>query len=363
MEKIKVAHIVCDLLPGGGQRSTIDLIRATSGEVENYLILLEDKKSYEPDDIRTISLCRDRKKYKKLDIAGDFLLAKKLKKVLERLDIDIAVSHMEVTAKVLRFVAVPKIYYMRVDIANELHVLKERSFFRYMKRKWQYRQIFNHQVLFCISEDTRKNIAAIIRAKEIRTLYNPFDFEKIQSLARQKRDLEMENYIIQIGSGFSVKRQNILLEAFAKIPDRQIKLLLLGTKPYKEALDLIETLHIDRERIVFHPFVENPYPYIKHARLLVISSEREGLPRVMVEALSLGIPVVSTDCDTGPREILTGALSRYLAEVNNPESLAEKIEHALAEYPDGLEGYLKKFDKNRIAEPFVEALKRLLGEE
>ena len=358
MSKIKIAYIICDLLSGGGQRSTIDLIKATDDKVENYLILLEDKKTYTPDDIKIFSLCQNRKKYKKLDIIGDWLLSKKLDNLLKELQIDIAISHMEVTAKVLRFVDIKKAYYMRVDISHELSVLKEKSIFRFYKRKLLYQNIFSNQILLCISEDTKQNIEKIIKTKDIKTIYNPFDFDKITKLSNQHIDFEEDNYIIQIGSGFSRKRQDILLQAFSQISDKKIKLLLLGTSPYQDAIDLIEKLHI-KDRVIFHPFVENPYPYIKKSKLLVISSDREGLPRVMVEALSLNIPVVSTDCDTGPREVLVGELSNYLAIVNNPDSLALKIDLALDNYPNDLDKFLLKFDKNKIANMFIDYLEKI----
>jgi len=286
------------------------------------------------------------------------LLSKKLDKLLKELKIDIAISHMEVTAKVLRFVDIKKAYYMRVDISHELSVLKEKSIFRFYKRKLLYQNIFSNQILLCISEDTKQNIEKIIKTKDIKTIYNPFDFDKITKLSNQHIDFEEDNYIIQIGSGFSRKRQDILLQAFSQISDKKIKLLLLGTSPYQDAIDLIEKLHI-KDRVIFHPFVENPYPYIKKSKLLVISSVREGLPRVMVEALSLNIPVVSTDCDTGPREVLVGELSNYLAIVNNPDSLALKIDLALDNYPNDLDKFLLKFDKNKIANMFIDYLEKI----
>ena len=360
--KLKVAHIICDLMAGGGQKSTIDLIRATNNQIDNYLILLEEKIEYKPDDINIISLCHNRKKYKKMDIVGDMLLAKKLKKVVDKLNIDIVISHMEVTAKIVRFLDMPKIYYMRVDISNELKLLKKKSFFRYIKRKLVYKQIFTNQVLFCISKDTQKNISKEIYTKDIQTFYNPFNFEYIKQLSLQNINFDENSYIIQIGSGFSRKRQDILLKAFSKISDKNIKLLLLGSNPYSEALDLICKLNIDRSRVIFHPFVENPYPYIKKAKLLVISSDREGLPRVMVEALSLDIPVVSTDCDTGPREILVDELSMYLAKVNDPNDLAIKMDKALISYPINLKKYLSEFEKDNISKQFVKYIENNIGE-
>ena len=107
--KLKVAHFICDLLSGGGQRSTVDLINTTNKDVENYLILLENKKAYEVQNIKIFSIVKNKKLYKKLDFFGDYLLSKKLTKILDELEIDIVISHMEVTAKVLKFIKIPKV--------------------------------------------------------------------------------------------------------------------------------------------------------------------------------------------------------------------------------------------------------------
>ncbi|MDD5406932.1 MAG: glycosyltransferase [Sulfurovaceae bacterium] len=359
MGKIKVAHFICDLLPGGGQRSTIDLIRSTSSEVDNYLILLENKKAYGVEDIKTLSICEDKKLYKRLDIAGDYLLSRKLDKILKELQIDIVISHMEVTAKVLRFINIPKIYYMRVDITQELRSFKEKSFMRYQKRKNIYNKVFGDQNIITISQDTEKNLLNFLSPKKIQTIYNPFDAEKILQLANEKVDSPSNDYIIQIGSGIKKKRQDILLEAFSKIKNKKIKLLLLGTEENEEILDLIEKFNIPKNRILFHAFATNPYPFIKNAKMLVMSSEREGLPRVIVESLILKTPVVSTDCDTGPREILVDELKKYLAKVNDPDDLAEKIDLALQSYPEITNKYIQKFDKKEIIKKFLLFMKNL----
>lgn len=361
MGKIKVAHIICDLLPGGGQKSTTDLIKSTEGKVENYLVLLENKRSYEVEGIKTFFICEDKKIYKKLDILGDYLLSLKLRKLLQELEIDIVVSHMEVTAKVLRFINIPKIYYMRVDITQELKVLEKNSFTRYKKREYLYKKIFDGQNLITISQDTEKNLLHFLSPKKIQTIYNPFDLENIPQLANEAANVPEEDYLIQIGSDIKRKRQDILLEAFSKIKDRNIKLLLLGTEENEEILNLIEKFNIQRNRIIFHPFTTNPYPFIKNAKILIMSSQREGLPRVIVESLALETPVVSTDCDTGPREILIGELKPYLAKVNDPDDLAEKIDLALERYPEITGRYIEKFDKREISENFLLYVKSIIA--
>ncbi len=357
---MKIAHFIINLGTGGGQRSTIDLIRNTNKEIDNYLILLEDKRAYELNDIKTCSLCKDRKIYKQLDVLGDYLLSKKLDKLLKELKIDLVVSHMEATAKVLRFLNIPKIYYMRVDITQELDSFKERSFLRYIKRKNLYKKIFNDQNLITISKDTEKNLSNFIHPKKIQTIYNPFDFERIVELANEPAVLPSEDYLIQIGSDFKRKRQDILLEAFSKIKDKKIKLLLLGTEENKQISELIKHLEIKKESIIFQPFVANPYPFIKNAKMLIMSSEREGLPRVIVESLILKTPVVSTDCDTGPREVLVDELKQYLAMVNDSDDLAEKIDLALEKYPEITEKYIEKFNKNEIRKQFFTYVKNII---
>jgi len=352
MEKLKIAHIVCDLMPGGGQKSTIDLIRATNDQFDNFLILLENKKSYEIDDIKTLYICKNKKIYKKLDIIGDYLLSKKLSKILQENKIDIAISHMEVVSKVLRYIKIPKVFYIRVDLTQELETLKRKSLIRYIKRKILYKKILNNQNIITISKEIKKNILNFIKPKKISNIYNPFDFDKLEQLSHEKANIPSEDYIIQIGSGTERKRQDILLKAFANIENKNIKLLLLGTEEYSEIKKIIKELNI-KSRIIFFPFTKNPYPYIKKAKLLVVSSDREGLPRVIVESLFLQTPVVSTDCKTGPDEILTGNLSHFLAKVNNPDDLANKIDNALKSYPTLKNKYIEKFNKNTIETKFI----------
>jgi len=107
--------------------------------------------------------------------------------------------------------------------------------------------------------------------------------------------------------------------------------VLLCNKPAK-AFKLAKEYGI-AERLVVPGFEQNPYNWIKHAQALVLSSDFEGLPTVLIEALAVGTPVVSTNCTFGPSEILTGELANYLVPVGNSEELAAKIKHVLANKP------------------------------
>jgi glycosyltransferase involved in cell wall biosynthesis len=76
-------------------------------------------------------------------------------------------------------------------------------------------------------------------------------------------------------------------------------------------------------------FVVNPYAYLSRTQLFVLSSAWEGLPTVLVEALALGVPVVATDCPSGPREILDDGRYGALVPVGDAETLAEAMERTL----------------------------------
>ena len=110
---------------------------------------------------------------------------------------------------------------------------------------------------------------------------------------------------------------------------RRVRLLILGEGSSRTALEaLIARLGLsDLVRLV--GYVDNPLKYYAHADAFVLSSHVEGLPNVLVEAMMCGRTPVSTDCPTGPREVLQDGQLGYLVPVRDPAALAVGIEQAL----------------------------------
>lgn len=141
--------------------------------------------------------------------------------------------------------------------------------------------------------------------------------------------------LLAIGRLTTQKDFGTLLKAFAEIRKHQeAKLLILGEGEDRAMLEtLAKTLNITHD-LSMPGFVDNPYPYIQKADVLVSSSAWEGLPTVLIEALALGTPVVATDCPGGSGEILEGGTYGALVEMKNPTALANAVINTLTSPSD-----------------------------
>jgi glycosyltransferase involved in cell wall biosynthesis len=141
--------------------------------------------------------------------------------------------------------------------------------------------------------------------------------------------------ILSVGRLTVAKDYAILIRAFARVlKSRQARLLILGDGEERQALEgLVKSLQL-QDDVSLPGSVENPYPYFAHAAVFALSSIWEGLPSVLVEALALGTPVVSTDCASGPREILGGGMYGRLVSVGDDRALAEALAATLDSPPN-----------------------------
>lgn len=198
-----------------------------------------------------------------------------------------------------------------------------------------------------------------LKPKSIKTIYNPFDFDLLRRRAAEPRELPGEPYILYPARLTPRKRQDLLLRAYAQ-SGVNLPLVLLGgvsgaegEKYEIEMKSLAAELGI-AERVRFLGFEQNPYPWIKGAKLVAMSSDSEGLPTVLIESLILGTPVVSTDCPTGPAEILTGDLARFLSPVGDAPALAANIRAALESYPVITGQHIERFRAENTIRCYLE---------
>ena len=183
--------------------------------------------------------------------------------------------------------------------------------------------------LWCICQDQAKIVKSLFPtlANKIRIFSNFRNIANILNLANQIQIRYERKTIISMGQLKNRKRFDILISAFANVvkihPDWQLKIIgegnLLSTLT-QQVKDLNLSNHVE-----FMGYQLNPFPYLKAANMFVLASEKEGFANVILEALALSLPVISTDCLTGPRDILNNGEFGRLVPCNDSEALAHEI--------------------------------------
>ena len=172
------------------------------------------------------------------------------------------------------------------------------------------------------------------------TIYNPVVSPELDALKSQTPDHPWftDNgppVILGCGRLIELKGFTVLIKAFARLVERQqCRLIILGTGPQREKLEsLIARLNL-QGKVSLPGHTDNPFAFMSRAALFVLSSRTEGLPTALIEALACGCPCVSTDCPSGPAEILQGGAVGPLVPVGDHAALANAMARMLARPPD-----------------------------
>ncbi|OKH41530.1 glycosyl transferase [Calothrix sp. HK-06] len=183
------------------------------------------------------------------------------------------------------------------------------------------------------SQGVAKDVACItgLPPEQIEVIYNPIFtsdlLEKFQQPVNHPWFLDKHLPVI-LGVGRLVKQKDFptLIRAFALVQQQySSRLMILGQGEELPHLQrLVKELNLE-ESVIFPGFIANPYAYMAQAKVFVLSSAFEGFGNVLVEAMLAGTPVVSTDCESGPAEILENGKYGKLVAVGDVPGLAEAI--------------------------------------
>ncbi|HEY7006783.1 MAG TPA: glycosyltransferase, partial [Sphingomicrobium sp.] len=145
-----------------------------------------------------------------------------------------------------------------------------------------------------------------VRTSSIEIIPNPVDSEALEAAAQDVgQPVIDEPYVVAVGRLVKVKNFKLLLRAFAK-SGLQSRLVIAGDGPERERLAVLAAELGIRDRVTMTGWLSNPYPVLRGASVFALSSNIEGFPNALVEALALGVPAVATNCVDGPAEILAG---------------------------------------------------------
>lgn len=246
----------------------------------------------------------------------------------------LSISTLPFTDEVVRLARLPGFWHrISNTFSVEIEELGRINPRKAARRLVRYRRLYDDGRLIAVSHGVARDLEEQLGVQRARivTIYNPFDLDEIRRLAdAAEPDLPRTPYLLHVGRFAKQKRYDLLFDAFiaAKLPHR----LVLLTAATPELSALIASRGLDL-RVTVAGFRPNPYPWFAHAAVLALCSDYEGLPNVLIEALACGTPVVSTDCRSGPSEILTGPMRRYLVPCGDAVALARMLREVIEAPP------------------------------
>ena len=206
-----------------------------------------------------------------------------------------------------------------------------------------------------------------IDPRRVSTIYNAVDLATVSTRAEElPPDLPAQPFIVSAGRLVHQKGFDLLIPAFARIiSDRNVSLVILGEGPERAALEALARTHGVERRVFFPGFVDNPWSYFARAAAFVCASRWEGFGNVIIEAMACGVPVVATDCDFGPREIVRHGDSGVLVAVENVPAIGAALASILddrgwsARLADGARRRAADFDVPQMTRTYEHMFREL----
>ena len=352
------ALIITNLRGGGAEKTMIRLAAALAACGHRAaLILLEHR--IEPDlpaGLEVHALTQPSARLKK-GLLGKLRAAWRLRALHAGLDLGphaVTISTLPFADEVVSLAHLPNTWYRIANtLSAEADMLAQRDPNRAARRLKKYRRLYEGRNLIAVSAgveaDLRQRLG--LHQAHIVTIHGGYNLDALR-LASMRMDPEVpdEPFILHVGRFMPQKRHDLLFEAFrlAELPHR----LVLLTQPSPALQDMIARYGLTY-RVTVAGFRPNPYPWMRAADLLVLCSQREGMPNVLVEALACGSRVLSTDCPSGPREVLRGPLARWLVPCDDAGALAAAMHRVLGAPPPGPEAVPQEFTEARMVQAYT----------
>jgi len=197
-------------------------------------------------------------------------------------------------------------------------------------------------------------------------ILNPFNFKEIKKESKKKvKKIYKKNSLKLISVGRLTDQKDFLttLKAMNILKNKNIELTIIGKGQNKEHLDRYIKINNLQKNIKFLGYKKNPFPFIRQADIFVLSSMFEGSPNVMIEALYLKKHIISTNCPTGPKEILQNGKYGDLIKIGDYKSLAKKIlKFKLKNYRKkiNVKLILEKYDYKKNCEEYYQLVNKYL---
>ncbi|MDO9155204.1 MAG: glycosyltransferase [Paludibacter sp.] len=163
-------------------------------------------------------------------------------------------------------------------------------------------------------------------AKNIKVISNPVN-------CIERVDCVQKNRIVTVGRLSVEKGHRYLIEAFARVKDKTWELSIVGDGKERETLELLATNLGITDRVIFHGHQKDFSLQLSEAQIFVLPSLKEGFPNALIEAMSVPLACISSNCVAGPSDIIEDGVNGLLVETGNVDALADAL-NRLIENPD-----------------------------
>ena len=301
---MKIGIVKESLSIGGNERSVSNISQLLSLNNEVYTILFNGEKIEYKYGGQLIDLNASPRKGILGKITNSFIRYKRLKEAIEINKIDIIYAFTSITS-----------FWMYKRFENCKKIISCRDFGKLRKNIYLYKYVLNKSdaMIFNSKYQMEYYLARFPKdEKKCFVSYNIINIDEISSQISNKTDDEFDSFIkehkfniVAVGRFCKVKGFEFLIRAVSKVCEKyDTGLILIGDGELRNNYyELINNLNI-KENVFFTGFKQNPYNYMSKCDLFVLSSITEGFPNVILEALACELPIVSTNCLTGPAEIL-----------------------------------------------------------
>ena len=350
MKKIKVLFVFNDL-KGTGIERVLEVLSEEFSKMKKYEIYLALF-----NNIQNVPFYGEIIDLKAQTTKNPFLLflnivkrVRRLNKIVKEKEIDVIISCW-IIPNLIALVS-KKIYKFKTPLIVSYHGNLEKSS-KYMGIAGLIAKSYNIKFrdsanrVLCVSKGIENELAERgFNSDRLTTIHNPVSIDKINSMSEQKIDSEHEflfdknfKIIISVGRLIELKNFQLLIESYIEV-NKNIKcrLIIVGDGPERSKLEKLIIDNNQQKNIYFLGWQNNPFNYLKRSDLFVLTSNSEGFGNVIIEAMACGTPVISTDCEFGPNEIIQNNVNGILVPVNDKLELSKAMSKVLSN-----ESYAKK---------------------
>lgn len=360
----KALFIVNSLAGGGAERVCVYLANAMSEHaVVDVVTLYNDDEAADLGNVNVFSLGIERSAGHIRKLLQVFRACRRFNRFVREREMDGSYSLISAhltASHVISFVSRirTRCLYVHHALLSEIETFYPHLLFNCLLRMYRNGQSVS------VSEGVRRQ--AIERFgvpdEHIATIYNCVPFDRVRKI-KDKLIPQVRPFILCVGRLDPSKRFDRMVEAYAEGGFAVTHdLVILGQGALQGKLQAQADALGVGDTVRFPGYVHNPYAWMSKSSVMVMTSDHEALPTVLVEGLMAGARVVSSDCDFGPREILTGELADFLVPPDSIEGYINAIRRAMEVYPVPDPDYFVRYRADEVIRRYVERYQKVFSD-